>query len=249
MFNGVSFDYDGAHVLVTGGTNGIGLAIATAYRESGASVSITGRRESASDYNHDLSDMSYYQLEVSDPDQIIHSLGNIEKLDILINNAGGHQHIDDNEWNPAAFDAALTVNLSSIFHVTDAVLDKLKASQFPGGASVIGISSSSAFFGFEPAPGYAAAKAALINLIKTYAVTWEEFDIRANGVAPGFIPTNLTMEYVDSFTASYPDAKQGRVEEVSAAVLFLTSPAASWITGHTLRVDGGFTVRNQRNPN
>lgn len=249
MFNGVSFDYDGAHVLVTGGTNGIGFAIATAYRDSGANVTITGRRDSASDYDHDLSDMSYCQLEVSDHDQIIHSLGNIEKLDILVNNAGGHQHIHDNEWNPAAFDAALSVNLSSIFHVTDAVLDKLKASQFPGGASVIGISSSSAFFGFEPAPGYAAAKAALINLIKTYAVTWEEFGIRANGVAPGFIPTNLTREYVDSFAASYPDARKGRVEEVSAAVLFLTSPAASWITGHTLRVDGGFTVRNQRNPN
>ena len=249
MFNGVNFDYGGAQVLVTGGSNGIGLSIATAYRDSGANVTITGRRESASDYSHDLSGMTYCQLEVTDHDQIIHALGNIEELDILVNNAGGHQHMHDNEWNPAAFDAALTVNLSSIFHVTNAVLDRLKASEFSGGASVIGISSSSAFFGFEPAPGYAAAKAALVNLIKTYAVAWEEFGIRANGVAPGFIPTNLTKEYVDSFTASYPDARQGRVEEVSAAVLFLTSPAASWITGHTLRVDGGFTIRTQRNPN
>ena len=109
MFNGVSFDYDGAHVLVTGGSNGIGLSIATAYRDSGAYVTITGRRERASDYSHDLSGMNYCQLEVTDHDQLIHALGNIEELDILVNNAGGHQQVHDNEWNPAAFDAALHV--------------------------------------------------------------------------------------------------------------------------------------------
>ena len=243
MVEGIEFDYRGAYVLVTGGSNGIGLSIATEYRDSGAHVTITGRRESASDYDHSLTGMKYCQLDVTDHEQIAHVLGRTKKIDILINNAGGHQDVHDSEWKPAAFDAALAVNLSSIFHVTDAVLDKLKASDFAGGASIIGISSSTAFFAFEPAPGYGAAKAALIQLIKTYAVSWEKFGIRANGVAPGFIRTNLTQPYVDAFTARYPDARHGNVEEISAAVLFLTSPAASWITGQTLSVDGGFTVR------
>ena len=87
----VSFNYSGASVLVTGGSNGIGLAIAREYLAAGASVMITGRREGASDYEHDLSGLDYRQLDVSSRDALIELANSLDTLDILINNAGGAQ--------------------------------------------------------------------------------------------------------------------------------------------------------------
>ena len=94
MFKGISYDYSGAHVLVTGGSNGIGLACARAYQEAGAAVVITGRRPSADDYEHDLSGFTYLALDVSDRDALLALPGKLERLDILINNAGGTQADD-----------------------------------------------------------------------------------------------------------------------------------------------------------
>ena len=170
MFDGIRYDYHGARVLVTGGSSGIGQAIARAYYSAGAEVTITGRKASSTDYDTDLSGLAYRELSVTDKEQIRRLGADLKALDILINNAGGHQYEQDTEWHPAGFDAAFDVNLSSMFHMCDACLPLLKASAFNGGASVIGISSSSAFAGYEPAPGYSAAKAAMVQLVKSYAV-------------------------------------------------------------------------------
>ena len=91
MNTGVSFDYSGAAVLITGGSNGIGLGIATAYRNAGADVVITGRKASVDDYDHDLSDFTYRQLDVDSQESLVELAGDIDKLDILVNNAGGVQ--------------------------------------------------------------------------------------------------------------------------------------------------------------
>lgn len=246
MFDGICHDYDGAHVLVTGGSSGLGYAIARAYAGAGAEVTVTGRRAYSTDYDTDLSRFSYRQLSVTNKEQIRALGADLTALDILVNNAGGHQYEQDTEWHPSGFDAALSVNLSSMFHMSDACLPLLKVSSFPGGASVIGISSSSAFAGYEPAPGYSAAKAAMVQLVKSYAVTWAPFAIRANAVAPGFIATNLTKPYLANSQAVVDRTPLGRLgtpQDISAAVLFLTSPAASWITGQALSVDGGFTIK------
>lgn len=245
LFKGVTFDYSGAHVLVTGGSNGIGLGVAAAYGAAGAHVTITGRKKTAADYTHDLSAFTYHSLDVTQTDQISDVIGQIGEIDILINNAGGRQFRHDSEWDPRGFDGALDVNLRSVFHVSDAAHEKLKASTFPGGASNIGVSSSSAYFSFAAAPGYSAAKTAMIQLYKTYGATWAQDGIRCNCIAPGLVASNLTDSYKENIppkVAKTPLGRIGQPADIAAAVLFLTSPAASWITGQTLPVDGGYTV-------
>ena len=246
MFKGIQYDYDGARVLVTGGSNGIGLACARAYKEAGANVVMTGRQATADAYDCDLSGFDYRQLEVGSREALLALAEGLDGLDILINNAGG---IQDDEWGHDGFDRSLAVNLASAFHLSVACKPLLEASAFEGGASIISIASMTSFFGSEWAPGYGPAKAGIVQLAKTLGHSWGANGIRANTVAAGITRSNLTQNMIDNMPemleASY--ARQGlkRVGEgvdIAAAVLFLTSPAASWITGQTLNVDGGFSV-------
>jgi len=246
MFKGITYDYAGATVLVTGGSSGIGLACAQEYRDAGAEVIVTGRKGSASDYGTDLSEMTYRQLDVADRDALYALAGSLTKLDILVNNAGGLQ---GNEWEADAFDASIGVNLSSVFHLSVACKDLLAASRFPGGASVVGIASMASYFGFAWTPGYGPAKAGLVQLMKTLGMSWGELGIRANAVAAGLTRSNLTTAVLDTMPDMVDETlrrqglkRTGEPPDIAAAVLFLTSPAASWITGQTLPVDGGFTT-------
>ncbi len=246
MFKGVSFDYGGARVLVTGGSNGIGLAIARAYREAGAEVIITGRRADALDYEHDLAGLAYRQLDVSSLEALTTLADSLEGLDILVNNAGGALA---DEWGHAGFAEALNVNLASAFHLSSACKPLLQASEFEGGASIIGIASMTSFFGHEWTPGYGAAKAGLVQLVKTLGISWGPLGIRANAVAAGMTRTNLTApaiegmpEMIEGMFTRQGLKRVGEADDIAGAVLFLTSPAASWITGQTLAVDGGFST-------
>jgi 3-oxoacyl-[acyl-carrier protein] reductase len=246
MFKGVSYDFAGATVLITGGTSGIGLACAQAYNEAGAQVLITGRKAAATDYEADLSGLSYRQLDVANRDALHELAVSLTKLDILVNNAGGAQ---GDEWQPDAFDQSIKVNLTSVFHLSNACKDLLIASDFPGGASVIGIASMTSYFGFEWTPGYGPAKAGLVQLMKTLGMSWGTHGIRANAVAAGLTRSNLTnftfnhmQEMVDETVRRQGLKRTGLPDDIAAAVLFLSSPAASWITGQTLPVDGGFTT-------
>ena len=246
MFKGISYDYAGATVLITGGTSGIGLGCAHAYRDAGAEVIITGRQPSASDYDTDLAGMAYRQLDVTDR-AALHQLGSaLTKLDILVNNAGGMQ---GNEWEADAFDQSIAVNLSSVFHLSSACKDLLAASPFPGGASIVGIASMTAYFGFEWTPGYGAAKAGLVQPTKTLGMSWGQLGIRANAVAAGLTATNFTAPMLETMPDAVAETlrrqglkRTGEPADIAAAVLFLSSPAAAWITGQTLPVDGGFTT-------
>lgn len=243
---GMTFDYRGAQVLVTGGTSGIGLGCARAYANAGAAVTITGRRPSAEDYPADLGCFAYRQLDVACRDAVVATAASLDTLDVLVNNAGGSS---GDEWSHDGFDAGLAINLSSAYHMSLACKPLLEASSFPGGASVIGIASMTSYFGYEWTPAYGAAKAGLVQLTKTLGLSWGPSGIRANAVAAGMTRTNLTAEVIDGMPEMIDGmlARQGvkRVgtpEDIAAAVLFLTSPAASWITGQTLPVDGGFSI-------
>lgn len=242
----VSFDYSDASVLVTGGSNGIGLSIAREYLAAGASVMITGRRESASDYEHDLSGLEYRQLDVGSRDALSKLASSLSNLDILINNAGGAQA---DEWGHDGFDQSVSVNLTSAYHLSAACKHLLEASQFEGGASIIGIASMTSYFGYEWTPGYGAAKAGLVQLVKTLGISWGPSGIRANAVAAGMTRSNLTAPVIDGMPEMIEGMferqglkRVGEAEDIAAAVLFLTSPAASWVTGQTLAVDGGFST-------
>lgn len=246
MFKGITYDYAGATVLVTGGTSGIGLACAQEYRHAGAEVIITGRKGSASDYDTDLMEMSYRRLDIANRDALLALANSLTKLDILVNNAGGSQ---GNEWEPDAFDESINVNLSSVFHLSSACKPLLAESTLAGGASVVGIASMTSYFGFEWTPGYGPAKAGLVQLMKTLGMSWGQSGIRANAVAAGLTRSKLTapvlenmQDMVDETLKRQGLKRTGEPIDIAAAVLFLTSPAASWITGQTLPVDGGFTT-------
>ena len=246
MTAGISFDYTGARVLVTGGSNGIGLAIARAYQGAGAAVTITGRKEQASEYEHNLQGLEYRQLDVSSREALESLAASLQGLDILVNNAGGAQA---DEWGHDGFDHSVNVNLSSAFHLSTACKPLLEASEFPGGASVIGIASMTTFFGYEWTPGYGAAKAGLSQLMKTLGISWGPSGIRANAVAAGMTQTNLTAPVIDGMPDMIEDMfsrqrikRVGQPQEIASAVLYLTSPQAAWVTGQTLAVDGGFST-------
>jgi len=248
-WSNVDFDYSGASVLVTGGTSGLGAAIAEAYRDAGADVIITGRRKSAAEYKEDLGGYRYLQLDIENRQNIDEVAAAIPRLDILINNAGmmfGPVGLD--EFDPDIFERALMVHLSSAQRLATRCRDKLSQSKLPGGASVIGMGSMGSFFGLEIIPGYGSGKTGLVGLTRVLAVSWAKHNIRVNTVAAGTTLTPMTEHVIadkafsKAHLARTPAGRHGIPEDVNGVVLFLTSGAAGWITGQTIAVDGGFTI-------
>jgi len=247
-WSGVAFDYRGAHVLVTGGTSGIGECIARAYLAAGAHVTITGTRETAAEYKKDLDGFEYRKLHVENAGEIDFLAGTLPALDILVNNAGSVFPGGKSEYEPDVFEEAVRINLVGAYRMAHACHDRLAASRLPGGASILGIASMTSLFGNETVPGYGAAKAALTQLTKTLAIAWAPDHIRVNAVAAGLIETAMTAKMMESgahkpFVARTPMGRIGKPHDVAGAVLFLTSAAAAFITGQTLAADGGYSVK------
>jgi NAD(P)-dependent dehydrogenase (short-subunit alcohol dehydrogenase family) len=244
-----NFDYSGARVLVTGGSNGIGLGVATSFREAGAQVTITGTRPSTADYDHDLSGFVYHQCRLPDPDAVSAVASTLSGLDVLVNNAGQNLPGGRSEYDPDVFEEVVAVNLFAAFRMATACKPLLEASAIDYGGSVVNVGSMSSFFGIEPVPGYGAAKAGVVQLTKTLAVAWARRGIRVNAVAPGVIETNMTApmlpfeELTRPILDRTPMKRLGTPEDVAPVVLFLASPAARYVTGQTIRVDGGFSVQ------
>jgi NAD(P)-dependent dehydrogenase (short-subunit alcohol dehydrogenase family) len=245
--NSARFDFGGARVLVTGGSNGIGLGIARAFAQAGAHVTITGTRAAASDYAHDLSAFAYRPLEVRDGDAIAALAASLDALDVLVNNAGANT-VQPSEWDPAVFEDSVRLNLFSAFRMASACKPLLAKSVLEGGASIVNLASMSSFFAVPIVPGYGAAKAGVVQLTRNLAVAWAKHRIRVNAVAPGLILSNMTrvMKGIEALEKPQlertPLGRWGTPEDVAPAVLFLASGAAGFVTGHTLCVDGGYAV-------
>lgn len=246
---GPKHDFAGAYVLVTGGTSGIGAATAALFRDAGAEVTITGTRGSAADYDTDLSGYTYRQLDIEQDDQIDALAASLPKLDVLINNAGvALPSLGLDEWEPEVFNRAVNMLLNAAFRMARRNVDKLAQSTIPGGGSIIGVASMSSYFGIPIVPGYGAAKTGLLGLTRTMAVEWGPRGVRANAVAAGLTESRMTAGTFeqDAWTAPTlartPLGRLGVPADIAQAILFLASPAAQWITGQTLPVDGGYTV-------
>lgn len=248
--NTANFDFSGRRVLVTGGTGGIGSAIAGAFRDAGANVAITGTRGSASEYDEDLSGYDYRPLDVEDNDAVDALARDIDRLDVLVNSAGivlttmGHD-----EWEPDNYERMLTMHLTSVFRLSRGLRDTLAASDMAGGASIVSLASMTSYFGIGIIPGYGSAKTGLLGMTRVLAVEWGKLGVRVNALAAGLTRSRLTVqafeegsEWLQPTIDRTPLGRLGEPEDIAGAALFLSSDAASWITGQVLPIDGGFTV-------
>jgi 3-oxoacyl-[acyl-carrier protein] reductase len=244
-----TFDFSGHAVLVTGGTSGIGLGVARAFLAAGADVRITGRRDSADDYDEDLSGFTYARAEMTDPDDLDALVAGLTGLDVLVNNAGANLAEKD-EWRPEVFEEVLSMHLASGFRLAVGCKPLLAESGLRGGGSVVSTASMSAFRAVPMVPGYGAAKAGLVQMTLNLGVAWAGDNVRVNAVAPGLIDTDMTavmkmdgMEAIEQAElARVPMARWGTPDDVAAAYLFLAGEEARFITGQTLCVDGGFSA-------
>lgn len=244
--NGVSFDFTGTKVLVTGGTSGIGYAVSSAFAGAGASVTVTGTRSSAADYDTELSRFTYAQLEMRDGEAVDALAAGLGTLDVLVNNAGANFPDGLDEWSPEGFSASLAMNVEGAQRLSVRSREALAKSSMAGGASVVNMISMMTYRATTIVPGYSSSKAALLALTRNLALHFVNDGIRVNAVAPGLIDTPMTApmkpypEMLDGELAKQMMRRMGTPEEIAAAVLFLSSSVSSFTTGTALAIDGGY---------
>jgi 3-oxoacyl-[acyl-carrier protein] reductase len=236
------FDFGGKNVLVTGGSRGIGLAIAEGFARAGARVHVTGSEERADCYDADLSAFTYHRLrlEVRADRQAVCAA--IPNLDILVNNAGQSR---DDEYEYEGFVRTLEVNLNAVVELCYGFREVLARRH----GAIVNVGSSVAFAALRSVPAYTASKAGMLGFTRALADQWAREGIRVNYVAPGFIETRMTNwarqseEANAALLRSIPARRWGTPAEVAVTVLFLADPEASYITGQSIIVDGGLMLR------
>ena len=244
-----AIDLTGRVAFVTGGTRGIGLAIARALHEAGARVALTGRdADRAGAVARELGERAVgFGCDVAVGEQVQAAIAAAEReagpIDVLVNNAGLTRDNLLLRLSEADWDAVLDANLKGAFHATRAVLKGMMKRR---SGRIINISSVVGLTGNPGQANYAASKAGLIGFTKSVAREYAGRGILANCVAPGFIETDMTAALPDEARATLLEdialGRLGRADDVAGAVLFLASDLAGYITGQVLVVDGGMVI-------
>ncbi|CAM5793599.1 SDR family NAD(P)-dependent oxidoreductase [Rhizobacter fulvus] len=252
---GVLFDLQGKRALVTGGNSGIGEAMATALGLAGARVLLVARREAelaaaakrlaargidAATLAGDLADVTTIGALAKRGEAL---LGGV---DILVNAAGVNLRQPFSEVTPAAWQTQLALHLGAPFFMTQALAPGMQAR---GWGRILNIASLQSYRAFDHGAPYGAGKGGVVQLTRAIAREWGPHGITCNAIGPGFFPTALTAAVFDNPELAQRNAAQtclgrnGELDDLHGATVFLASDASRYITGQTLMVDGGFTAK------
>jgi NAD(P)-dependent dehydrogenase (short-subunit alcohol dehydrogenase family) len=237
----------GKTVLVTGGTSGIGEAIARAYAAEGANVVITGRSEERGEQIVDSltkggAQVRFIRADLEDIDDVRRLADEVDSVDVLVNNAGVFPFGPTDEIDSDVFDSTFAVNVKAPFFLTGAFAPRMAAN---GGGSIVNVSTMVASFGLPGMALYGSSKAALELLTKMWAAEYGPDGVRVNAVAPGPTRTPGTAqmgENLAQLATTLPLGRPAAPEEIANAALFLGSDEASYINGAVVAVDGGRTA-------
>ena len=225
-------------VLISGGTSGIGLALAEGFAKANYQVMAIGLGELPADNEC----ISFKQVDVRDMQQIKEIISQLPTIDLLINAAGILKR--GAELEPDIFAQVIDVNLNGTMRCCNAAREKLALAR----GSIINIASMLSYFGGGLVPAYSASKGGVVQLTKSLAIAYAAEHIRVNAIAPGWIETPLTSglradpERNIEILKRTPMQRWGKTNELVGPALFLASDAASFITGSTLNVDGGYSA-------
>lgn len=244
------FSLAGRRALVTGANTGIGQAIAVAFAEAGAAV-ICASRSPADDTLARIAAIGgsseVLALNLSDPLAGGHAFARLPPIDILVNNAGIIRRADAVDFREEDWDAVLDINLKSVFFAAQGFA---RAAMARGsGGAIINIASLLSFQGGIRVPSYTAAKHGVAGLTKLLANEWAAKGINVNAIAPGYIATSNTEALRadparnQAILARIPAGRWGEAEDIAGTAVFLASPAARYLHGAIINVDGGWLAR------
>lgn len=249
------FSLDGKVAVVTGSSRGIGKAIALGFAEAGATVVVNGRSEASANMGAgevraiggtalpiaaDVTDRAEVERLMT---EVIDRLG---RIDIMVNNAGisefykRAESVTEDDW-----DSVMSANLKPVFLGCSAAGRRMKEQ---GGGVILNVTSIGGLTALPRLLAYCAAKAGIVQLTRVLAVEWAQHGIRVNAIAPGWVETDMARGLLEhpvygaQLMQRTPMNRAARPEEIAGAAIYLASEAASFVTGHTLAVDGGWTA-------
>ncbi|WP_254527788.1 SDR family NAD(P)-dependent oxidoreductase [Natrinema gelatinilyticum] len=249
---------DGKTTVITGAASGIGRATAERCAEEGARVIVTdvnieGGRAVAESIEEAGGEAEFHELDVTDGEQfraVVDAVAEDHSLDVMVNNAGtGHPGSSLEDLDDEIRDFVIDINVKGVWNGCRAALSHMKAQ---GDGAIVNVGSLASILGLPKQAAYSTTKAAVLNMTRTVAAEAGPYGVRANAVCPGFTDTQMLEGYLEqqddpaaareAMAAEYPLKRLGEPEEIADAILFLASDESSFVSGHGLVVDGGYST-------
>ncbi|ARS91845.1 SDR family NAD(P)-dependent oxidoreductase [Natrarchaeobaculum aegyptiacum] len=245
-------------VVITGAASGIGRETARRCAEEDAHVVVTdvdtaGGEDAVAELEEIGAEATFYELDVTDSDrvhEVVDEVADTIGLDVMVNNAGtGHPGDSLEDIDDGVRDFVIDINVNGVWNGCHAALPHMKEQ---GHGSIVNVGSLASILGLPKQAAYSTTKAAVLNLTRTIAAEAGPYGVRANAVCPGFTETQMLEQYLETqgdpeaareaMAEQYPLKRLGEPEEIANSILFLASDESSFVSGHGLVVDGGFST-------